>query len=356
VNGFAGRVTVVTGGASGIGRELCQVLGARGARVVVADIHEEGALTVAEEVRRGGGSARSARVDVTRLEEVQKLVQGTAAAEGRLDYLFNNAGIDIGGEVRDLSLGQWQRVFQVNLMGVVHGTAAAYPIMVRQGAGHIVNTASLCGIIPVPMQVPYAATQHAVAGMSTSLRAEGAGLGVKVSVFCPGVVETPLLENATIMNSSMEKLMKMSPLGTMRVEDAVAVMLRGVARNRAVIVGPLRSRVAWWAYRLSPALVDLMCRARVRTFRRHHRVHVEPPAGEPLRPEAWRPGQQCGSGSGSSAGRVGGRPLPRRAEAAPRTAGSGPGPVARGARAAPAGAAGSRYSLTRSSDVATKSV
>jgi len=283
MKGFKDRVAIVTGGASGIGREVCRVLGESGSTLVVADIDEQGAEATAEAVRGKGGRARAARLDVTRAEAVESLVEETAAVDGRLDFMFNNAGINIAGEVRDLLPEHWQRVLDVNLMGVIHGTTAAYPLMVRQGFGHIVNTASLCGIIPVPLEAPYALTKHAVVGLSTSLRAEGAGLGVKVSVFCPGVIETPLLENSTMINSTMAEVLDMSPLGRMNVRDGVRDLLRGVAKNRAMIVCPLSSRIAWWYYRMSPALVDLIARMQVRMFRRDLR---SPEKGQGIRDSA----------------------------------------------------------------------
>lgn len=269
---FHEKVAIVTGGASGIGRNVCKALGGRGAKTIVADIDFQGAGEVSEAISAGGGTAWPARLDVTQAEQVQTLIQETAAEHGRLDYIFNNAGIDIGGETRDLLPEHWARVFDINLMGVVHGTRTAYELMVRQGFGHIVNTASLCGIMPIPLQVPYAATKHAVVGLSTSLRAEGAGLGVKVTVFCPGVVQTPLIEKSQVVNSSMAEILSISPMKIMGVEDAVRVLLRGVEKNRSIIVCPFQSRLTWWLYRLAPAWIDKMIAKTVDQFRQEHRV------------------------------------------------------------------------------------
>lgn len=268
---FRDKVAIVTGGASGIGRTLCENLGKGGAATVVADIDLEGAREVSDAISRNGGRAWSARLDVTEPEQVRKLIEETAAEHGRIDYMFNNAGIDIGGEARDLLLEHWERVLGINLMGVVYGTRAAYSLMVRQGFGHIVNTASLCGIVPIPLQVPYATTKHAVVGLSTSLRTEGAGLGVKVSVFCPGVIQTPLLEKSVVVNSSMSEILKMSPFQIMDVKDAVRILLRGVERNEAIIVCPFQSRLTWWLYRLSPSLMDRLLGETVRRFREKRR-------------------------------------------------------------------------------------
>jgi NAD(P)-dependent dehydrogenase (short-subunit alcohol dehydrogenase family) len=269
---FKGKVAIVTGGASGIGRTVCEELGKHGTATIVADINLEGAQEVSKTISGNGGSASAARLNVTVAEEICKLIDETVAEHGRLDFMFNNAGIDIGGETRDLLPEHWDRVLDINLMGVVYGTRAAYSLMVRQGFGHIVNTASLCGIIPIPLQVPYATAKHAVVGLSTSLRTEGAGLGVRVSAFCPGVIRTPLIEKSMVVNSSMEEILSLSPLKIMDVNDAVRVMLRGVARNQAIIVCPFQSWMSWWMYRLSPAFMDKLITRTVRQFREKRRV------------------------------------------------------------------------------------
>ncbi len=269
---FRDKIAIVTGGASGIGRTVCAELGRYGAATVVADIDFEGAQEVADAISGNGGRARAARLDVTDAEAIQGLIDETVAEHGRLDFMFNNAGINIAGEARDLLPDHWKRVLDINLMGVVHGTRLAYALMVEQGSGHIVNTASLCGIMPVPFEAPYATAKHAVVGLSTSLRAEGAGLGVRVSAFCPGVIRTPLIEKSLVVNSSMEEILSISPLGIMELEDAVGVLLRGVARNQSIIVCPFESRMTWWMYRLAPSLLGRLVGRTVEQFREKRRA------------------------------------------------------------------------------------
>jgi len=165
------RVAIVTGGASGIGRALGAALVRRGDHVVLADVEGAAAIEVAEQLTAlGPGAATAAALDVRDAAAVAALVTGTAEQRGRLDLMFNNAGIGIGGPAEELSLAHWDRAIDVNLRGVVNGVHAAYPVMLRQGSGHIINTASLAGLLPTPGSAPYGATKWAVVGLSLSLR------------------------------------------------------------------------------------------------------------------------------------------------------------------------------------------
>ena len=254
---LAGKVAIVTGGGSGIGAAVSRELARRGAQVVVADIKGDDAERVAAAIADSGGRASASTVDVTKEQDIRRLVEDTAAACGRLDYQFNNAGIAIGGDARDLTPGQWRQVLDVNLYGVLYGTLAAYPIMVRQGFGHIVNTSSGAGLVPTPLNAPYCTAKYAVVGLSLSLRMEGADLGVKVSVVCPGYVRTPIFDTAVVVGMPQE--LAASPPGRIKMMDAAEaaqVILRGVARNQPVIAFPRYVRWAWRAVCLFPRLLD----------------------------------------------------------------------------------------------------
>ena len=260
---FQGKVAVVTGAASGIGKALSGALARRGATVVLADIDEAGAKAAADALAAGPpGRVSGVALDVTDAEAVATLVQRTAEDHGHLDLLFNNAGIGVIGDVENLSLAHWNRVIDVNLRGVVHGVVAAYPIMIRQRSGHIVNTASLAGLLPAPLLTPYGMTKHGVVGLSTSLRMEAAAHGVRVTVVCPGVIETPLLDKTNppdlpevpaapgVRGLLTAVIGKAYPAASL-AED----VLDGVARNRPIVVTPLHARIPWRLYRLSPRLM-----------------------------------------------------------------------------------------------------
>jgi NAD(P)-dependent dehydrogenase (short-subunit alcohol dehydrogenase family) len=270
---YQNAVAIVTGAASGIGRALACELAARGANVVLADLQMDEAQKVAETIRSAGGCAKAAPLDVTDFSAVDRLVRGVAQSQGRLDYLFNNAGIAIGGTMNDLKMEDWNRLLNVNLHGVIHGAVAAYPVMRAQRFGHIVNTASMAGLMANPLNLPYATAKHAVVGLSLSMRAETAHLGLRASVICPGVIRTPILDGgrygAMKMNLPPEKGREMlERLKPMPPDLLARKVLNAVAKNRAIMIFPWPWKMLWWLNRLSPTLGVAFARNRFAGLRR----------------------------------------------------------------------------------------
>ena len=256
---YDGATAIVTGGASGIGRALAQELAKRGCEIVLADLQIEMAEDIASEIRDSGGKAKAVNLDVTDFPAMERVVRETFERTGRLDYIFNNAGIAIGCTANHYSIEDWNKIIDINLRGVVNGVQAAYLIMIKQGFGHIVNTASMAGLMPNPVNVAYAATKHAVVGLSQSLRAEAAEMGIRVSVICPGVIRTPILEGGKygkiLMNIPDEKLRDMwEELKPMSPDIFAKKVLNAIAKNKAIIIVPSLWKLLWWLNRLSPAL------------------------------------------------------------------------------------------------------
>jgi NADP-dependent 3-hydroxy acid dehydrogenase YdfG len=267
---FHEAVALVTGAASGIGAALARGLAARGARVILADRDEEGAQAEADRLQASGRRAAAKVLDVRDASAVEEAVAGVFREHGRLDYLFNNAGIGVGGEVRDLALDDWKAALDVNLLGPLHGIQAAYPRMVAQGFGHIVNTASMAAFMATALAGPYGATKSALLSVSRTLRVEAADHGVRVSVLCPGVVRTAILDNGgrygriqafgdlTALKDLWERARPMD------ADVFAGKVLAAVARNRAIIIVP-----AWWrAVRLlnavAPSLADAIAARELR--------------------------------------------------------------------------------------------
>jgi len=270
------RIVIVTGGASGIGAALSRSHAADGDTVLAVDVDTVGLdLLVDESARTQSTRVSSAVVDVRDADAVRACVDGVVADHGRLDIIYNNAGIGVGGRAHELDTAHWDRVIDVNLRGVVHGVQAALPHMLRHGSGHIVNTASLAGLIPSPGLAPYAATKHAVVGMTLSLRAEYAGR-VGFTVLCPGFTDTPILDKglpddlpSVDLPQNIREMADSLPGGIYDLDALVADIRRGVERDEALVVAPRQARVAWRSFRLAPGkFVALVAKQAVAQGRR----------------------------------------------------------------------------------------
>ncbi|MFE3442947.1 SDR family NAD(P)-dependent oxidoreductase [Nocardia sp. NPDC059180] len=238
------KVAVVTGATSRIGAALCRRLVTAGVCVVAAD----GDAAGLRELSRGldGASRYTQVVDVADDDRVRRLLTGTVADLGRIDYLFNNADVRVDGRFEELSPQQWRDLVDVNMWGVVHGTRHGYALMRAQGFGHIVNTASVAGMVPTARSVAYAMTQHAVVGLTTSLRAEAAGTGVRISVAVPG---------ATPSGSTGAAALIRKPIDVISPDRAACAIMRGMRRNQQYIIVPRYSRAMIAAYRWFPNLL-----------------------------------------------------------------------------------------------------
>lgn len=190
---LADKVAVVTGAGSGIGAGIARAAHAAGMRVVLADIDIDKARDVANEL---GERTLAVQVDVSDLSSVEALRDAAVAEFGTVHLLCNNAGVWIGALMQEADIKDWEYLINVNLYGVIHGLQAFLPMLVAQGEGHIVNTASIGGLISGPPEGLYSATKFAVVGLSESLLMELADSGVGVSVLCPGLVNTNLISQS----------------------------------------------------------------------------------------------------------------------------------------------------------------
>jgi NAD(P)-dependent dehydrogenase (short-subunit alcohol dehydrogenase family) len=193
---LAGKVAVVTGGASGIGLAMARRFGAEGMKLVIADIEEAALSEAADQLRSEGAEVFDVVTDVSQADQVEALAEETVAHYGAVHVVCNNAGVAGGGPAWEISLGEWEWVLGVNLWGVVHGVRSFVPRLLRAGEGHIVNTASMAGLVGLYTSPPYAVSKSGVVALSESLycQLQIAGAPVGVSVLCPAWVRTRIHE------------------------------------------------------------------------------------------------------------------------------------------------------------------
>lgn len=269
-NAWQGKTGVVTGAASGIGRALSKAMAARGVEVWLTDVDGGAAKAAAEAI---GAGAHSAEVDVRDAAAVREIVDRVAEGSGRLDYLFNNAGIAVAGESHEMGTEHFDRVTDINIRGVTNGIMAAYPRMVAQGHGHIVNTASAAGLLPVPLAAAYAMSKHAVVGLSRSLRLEAEAHGVRVSVLCPTAVETPILDSkgpedlSRPWRPNLRRYLEAVGGPPFPVDEFAEYALAAIEANRGDIVAPASARLGARLFRLFPGLVERRIRGAVKAER-----------------------------------------------------------------------------------------
>jgi len=228
------KIAIVTGGGSGIGRRVAMAFSEFGAKLLIADIDQKAADLVVSEIKSKGGEAIAIRMDVTHPDEVHEMVHTAANAFGRIDILFNNAGISIRGPAESFSLEDWNKVIAVDLTGMFICAQTVGKVMIKQGRGKIINTASVSAKLGHPGNLAYAAAKHGVVGMSKVMAVEWGKYGVSVNCIGPGVIKTPMTMKAFSDPEKYQELVRRVPLGRLGEPDdliGAAVFLASEASN-----------------------------------------------------------------------------------------------------------------------------
>ena len=230
---LAGKVAVITGAAGGIGAALALECAGAGMDIALADLDEVGMRAVAEKISALGRRSICVRTDVRNADAVQALLDRTLAELGSCHVVINNAGVFSAVPLIDTSAAQFQRVIDINIVGVVNGSRIFGKHFAQQGAGHIVNTASAAGLFPVPGMSAYSLSKFAVVAFSLQLRWEIAGQGVGVTVLCPGTVNTPIVtrEGVGFKADEANKMIKNAP----KPEGLAKKAVRAIRRNSPVV-------------------------------------------------------------------------------------------------------------------------
>lgn len=265
---FRGKTIVLTGAASGIGRALALRLAGAGATVHALDANRDGL----EDLVRG--DAERAKIiphllDVRDFRAYQDVVGRITAGSERIDFLFNNAGVTLLGEAQRIPFERHKWLLDINLMGVVNGIHLIYPEMIRQGGGWIVNTASVAGATGYATAAAYTASKSAVLELSRSLAVEAAVWGVKVSVACPGYVDSGIFSQDRIMGADREAVIRDLPVRMMTPDEAAGHLLAGLMTGKRTIVFPFSARLLWFFAGWMPSMMTPLHRKVIKVFRKN---------------------------------------------------------------------------------------
>jgi len=271
---FAGRVVLVTGAASGIGRETALAFARAGADLVICDLNAAGLEETAAAARAAGRAVLTRRVDVARRDEVATFATEVHQQYAAVDVLVNNAGVGLGGGFLETSLEDWDWVVGINFWGVVHGCHFFVPPMVKRGrGGHVVNVSSAAGFLATAPLAAYSTTKFAVFGLSEALRDELVAHGIGVTTVCPGIINTPITTSARLRGATGSEAARAVMVDAYRrrnygPERVAANILAAVARKRAVAPVTVEAWVFYYLKRLAPGLTARLNRALWRSMER----------------------------------------------------------------------------------------
>lgn len=247
---------VVTGAGSGLGRAFARGLAQRGARVIISDVSQAGLDETAKLVGEIGGTALVVRCDVTKPADVQALADFATKALGGTDLLINNAGVAVAGPIGDVTLEDWRFQIDVNLFGVIYGCHSFVPAMLERGSGHVLNVASMAGIVYVPGMGPYNVTKAGVIALSETLRGEVASRGLGVTCLCPSFFPTDIVKSGRgVVDEKRKKFaQKLMDRSKWSADDIARIALDGVESNDFFVLPHGEGRWIWRLKRVSPWL------------------------------------------------------------------------------------------------------
>jgi len=256
IKDFRDKVVVITGAGSGIGKATAKAFAAQGADLIVADIRGDRIAETVKEIEDLGGKAVGRELDVADRTQVEAIAKFVIEQRGRVDILYNNAGVGVGGPFEDISLEDWEWLMNINLWGVVYGVHYFLPYMIKRKYGQIINTASGAGLCAIPGLSPYVASKFAVVGFCEALRAELKRHNIGVSAVCPGIINTNITKDSRVhmpegAKADQDAVVEFYEKRGWPPERVAKAVLKGVRKNRAVIpVGP-ETWVSWYLKRLS---------------------------------------------------------------------------------------------------------
>jgi len=248
---FEKKVVVLTGAGSGIGKSLTEKLLASGAIVYAADRNVEGLEGLA-----ASSDLHCVPLDVTDADAFQKLASKIMDEHGRIDYLFNNAGVTLLQETLEVSFDQWKSLLDVNILGVCNGVASIYPLMIKQGYGAIINTSSIAAVTGYATATAYTCSKAFVMGLSRSLRAEAKEHGIQVTLVCPGYVKTNIFSTDKIVGADRGAVFSQMPFKSISPDKAAECILLGTLRKKKNVIFPFSAKFLWFVAHWFPSMLN----------------------------------------------------------------------------------------------------
>jgi NAD(P)-dependent dehydrogenase (short-subunit alcohol dehydrogenase family) len=233
-NGFSGKVALVTGGTSGIGKATAIEFTRAGAKVVLSGRREKEGAKVVDEIKKLGGEAAFVRADVAKGGDVKKMVDFTVEKFGKLDVAFNNAGVEWKGPLDQATEAEYRRIFDINVWGVLNSMRHEIPVMLKNGGGAIVNTSSAAGHVGLPQVSVYIASKHAVEGLTKAVALEFAKQNIRINAIAPGVIATEMLDRFAGKEGEMrDSLASITPAGRIGESEEIAAAVLYLASDAA---------------------------------------------------------------------------------------------------------------------------
>lgn len=276
---YKNKVALITGCGQGIGRALSIKLAQCGAIVICTDRNKKFAQDTVNEINdsiEGNFKAVARELDVTSSKQLAALMIWLIDSFKRIDFLFNNAGVNLGGEIRDLSEHHWRDVLDINLFGHIQCATQAYKQMITQKMGHIVNVTSISGILDyTPLSSPYSVSKHGAVAFSKALELEAKDFNIKVTTICPGSVKTSIGENMVHINANDNAKKNAIDFINKGISsnEAAKIILKGVAKGKNMLIFPASFKSYYWLTRIFKSIEIVLALKMIRSFRKTSRLN-----------------------------------------------------------------------------------
>ncbi|GET33719.1 short-chain dehydrogenase [Prolixibacter bellariivorans] len=274
---YKGKNAIVTGGGDGLGREICIALAKYGATVICTDkdfnLAKNTTTFIKSQIKESDSIAF--QMDVTDEQQVSEVIDSINSNYGKIDYFFNNAGITIGGEIRDLKIRHWKKVIDVNLLGIINCSSKVFKIMSAYKQGHIINITSISGLLEyTALSTPYAVSKHGAVTFSKALALEAMDFNVKVTTVCPGAIKTNIADKMEHINSNENAKKRAIEFIDKGISPDLAAekVLKDVLKNKEIIIFPTAFKNYYFATKIFRFLEKSMALKLIREFRKNDRL------------------------------------------------------------------------------------